>query len=189
MNLERFNKLMMEKGSPAQNPSEWRMFLEVCEMYLKKHKIKNPIVVELGIKRNRQKKFYEQFLGAEHIGIDISKKQSNPDIQGNTHDSKTLIKLKSMLEGKAINILFIDALHLYEDVKKDYEMYSPLCSDIIVLHDIKLMEREVWKFWSELIAKECKDLLFLTIYQCAGLERQAGIGMIIKRRQHEFNAF
>jgi len=162
------------------------MFLELCEMYLKKHEIKNPIVVELGVKRNKQKRFYEELLGAEHIGIDISDRSGIPDILGNTHDPETMEALKKKLQGRPINILFIDACHFYEDVKQDFEMYEPLCSDIIVLHDIMLHRREVGKFWGELRKKarkgieEYRNFLFLSIYQHRKDNLQLGIGIIIK---------
>lgn len=184
MNLELFNRLMIGRGCPAQNPSEWRMFLEACDMYLKKHKIKNPVVVELGSWNNRQKKFYEQLLGAEYIGIDISKKKSKPDIQGNTHDPKTLETLRAKLGRKLIDILFIDSCHWYEDVKKDFEMYSPLCSGIIAFHDINNhrynlgKENQVWKFWDELkIDPSTKNFSFNSIEKTEVM----GIGVMIKR--------
>ncbi|GAF74595.1 unnamed protein product, partial [marine sediment metagenome] len=36
MNLELLNELMGQK-QPKQHLPEWLMFLEICEMYLKKH--------------------------------------------------------------------------------------------------------------------------------------------------------
>ena len=182
MNRKKFDEFMVRGRRPSQHKSEWWKFLKLCEAYLKKHKIENPIVVELGIWKNKQKKFYEQLLGAKHIGINYSSRRGVPDLLGNTHDPKTMIKLKEMLNGRSINILFIDASHAYEDVKKDYELYSPLCSDIIALHDIETHRNnrkediEVWKFWDEL--KERKDYPFVSICE---KEDHMGIGMIIKR--------
>lgn len=182
MNLELFNKLWSMNPPLAQDLYEWKAFLEICESYLEKHKIKNPLVVELGLWRNGQKKFYEQLFGARHISIDISKKKSKPDIQGNTHDSKTLETLKMKLGGKPIDILFIDASHWYEDIKKDFEMYSPLCNGIIAFHDInnyrynKGRENQVGKFWDELkIDPSMKNFSFNSI------EKATGIGMMIKK--------
>lgn len=180
MNLELFNKLW-EQGRPSQHNGEWKMFLEICESYLEKHRIKNPIVVELGLFANTQKKFYEQFFGAEHIGIDIKSMRCIPDIQGNTHDPRTPETLKKKLNGRSINILYIDASHTYESVKKDFEMYSPLCSDIIAIHDINLgrrqnnRNREVWKFWDELKIREHDNFSFISI------EREMGTGVMIRK--------
>lgn len=180
MNLELFDKLM--ELPLAQNRYEWQTFLEFCELYLEKHKIKNPIVVELGTYRDAQKQFYEQLLGAQHIGIDSSGR-SKADIRRNTHDQKTLEILKAKLTGKPIDILFIDASHWYEDVKRDFEIYSSLCNGIIAFHDInhgryrkKRANWEVWKFWDELKANpSMKDYLFSSI------EEATGIGIMIRK--------
>jgi len=189
MNYELFDKLM--KPKPFQFRPEWRTFLEICEAYLKRHEIKNPIVVELGIWRDRQRKFYEKFFGAHYIGIDFSNIQGTPDILGNTHDPKTLDALKKRLKGRPINILFIDGGHSYEDVKEDFETYSPLCTDIIALHDIesyrylKGKRTKVWKFWDKLKIKVRKGmkgyrhLLLISIHQYRG--GNMGIGVIIKK--------
>lgn len=197
MNLKLFDEFMGKRRMPSQCRPEWLMFLEICETYLKKHEIKNPIVVELGASRNRQKKFYEQLLGAKHIGIDFNIDRFPPDILGNTHDPKTLKALKKKLKGRPINILFIDANHCYADVKKDYEMYSPLCTDIIALHDVETARyrlhsrREVWKFWDELKERSFNDaqreelerFLFVLIHQhrINGKKWWMGIGMIMKK--------
>ena len=196
MNLELFDELM-KRGVPAQHPSEWKAFLEICEVYLENHKIKNPIVVELGLFDGKQKEFYKQLLGAEYIGISINSRRCIPDISGSTHDPRTLEALKEKLNRRSINILFIDAGHSYEDVKEDFETYSPLCDDIIVLHDIESRrydgptrrKAEVWKFWDELRLEAYKGMgknkgfLFLSIYQHMPARRkiQMGIGMIIKK--------
>ena len=192
MNLELFNNLMKEQ--PVQHGSEWLIFLEICEIYLKKHKVENPIVVELGTYNNYQKIFYEQLLRAEHIGIDVKQKR-HPDILGNTHDPKTLEILKEKLNERPINILFIDANHRYEHVKGDFEIYSPLCTDIVAIHDIETRRYEnsrkisVWRFWDELKEKsftvkgELENFLFLSIHQHCfdGNKWEMGIGMIIKK--------
>jgi len=194
MNLELLEYFMRPKGLPAQKRSEWRMFLEICEMYLKKHNIEKPIVVELGTGRNRQKKFWTLLLGAEHIGVDVSNKRGYPDILGDIHSPEIIGEIKERLRGRPINILFVDANHSYEAVKRDFEIYSPLCSNIIVFHDIETnrheqnIKNEVWKFWDELREKaykgeaKYKDFLFLSIYQHKA-EGQLGIGMIVKNEQ------
>lgn len=192
MNLKLFDELW--RKTLEQHPQEWKMFLEICETYLRKHKIENPIVVELGIRDNHQKKFYEQLLGAEHIGIDIAK-ECYPDIHGDTHNPRTLQALKKRLNGRPISILFIDADHYYESTRKDFEMYSPLCNGIVALHDIylglceEMKVQEVWKFWDELKlmaykgAEEYRDFLFISIYQYRSARNgiQMGIGVIIKK--------
>ena len=72
-----------------------------------------------------------------------------------SHDKKTLAKVRKILDGREIDVLFIDGDHAYEGVKKDFETYSPLVrrGGIIVFHDIvehpiKKM-CEVSRFWKE----------------------------------------
>jgi len=191
MNQKIFNVLM--KRAPAQHPPEWRMFMEICGAHLERYKIHNPIVVELGIYNNHQKVFYEQLFGAEHIGIDVARRRCHPDIHGNTHDPAVMERLKEKLRGRPINILFIDACHSYEAVKMDFDLYSPLCSDIIAFHDLEFgkkvgkKKREVWKFWDKMKelsyvkTGEHKDFLFISIYQHRNMVLQMGTGMIMKR--------
>lgn len=195
INLELYQKIMDKSPGLAQNLPEWKMYLNICHTYLKQHNIKEPIVVELGVLYNRQKQFYEQLLGAEHIGIDSSIKRCVPDIQGLTSDISTLNILKEKLAGRPINILFIDASHRYKYVKSDFDMYHPLCENIVAFHDIETgretgaLKHGVWRFWDEL--KELsfdtktiyKDYLFMSIRQCrlrVNRSPRMGIGMMIK---------
>jgi len=197
MNLKLFNKLM--EIPPLQTRDEWWIFLEICDFYLKERKIKNPIVMELGSWKGRQKPFYEQLFGATYISIDRSKKGYGPEIQGLTSDPRTLERLKERLAGRQINILFIDADHHYEAVKSDFDMYAPLCDDIVAFHDVNYPS--IMRLWNELKAKPSvsptkekeylspmwlnlsieergwvdKDNIFILI------EMASGIGMMIKK--------
>ena len=199
MDLKLFDKLMELR--PSQHEPEFQTYLEICEMYMKKLGIKKPLVVELGTYKNRQKRFYEQLLGAEHIGVDIGAREDSAaaDIIGNTHDPETMATLKKKLRGRSIDILFIDACHRYDDVKKDYEMYSPLCNGIVAFHDIErkrhknIRNSQVFKYWDELLEasfsvekKGLEPFLYLPVLQCHqknGKSRRLGIGMIIKRQR------
>ena len=198
MNQELFRKLMDKK--PSQHPPEWEMFLHICDAYLKKNNVKNPIVVELGILFGKQKKFYEQLLGARHIGIDSEDSRGIPEIKGFTDDPETIEKLKKELGGKPINILFIDASHRYNFVRRDFYMYYPFCDGIIALHDIETgrnsgrNRQEVWRLWDELVEESYQkignyqDHMFLSIRQCrAGKThgRRMGIGVMIKNPKEE----
>jgi predicted O-methyltransferase YrrM len=77
-------------------------------------------------------------------------------IRANSHDSKTLEKVKSFLRGRRIDFLFIDGDHSYEGVRRDFEMYSSLVRSggIIAFHDIVIHPPqtgcEVSKFWNEI---------------------------------------
>ena len=135
------------------------------------------------------------FLNAEYISIDISDGRYFPDICGDSRDPHTLEMLEERLKGRPIDILFIDALHTYEGVKFDFEMYSPLCNGIIAFHDIEagrfegVKKKQVWKFWDDLketsYIKEgpYKEWLFLSIHRYCihrRMDRRLGIGVIIK---------
>lgn len=178
MNLLDFDALL-KSHYPGQWPKEWQFFLEFCEAYFRNRCIENPIVVELGVCRNNQKAHYEKFLGARHIGIDISTEFSIPEIVGNTHDQATLKKLKTALGGKKTNLLFIDANHGYEDVKMDYEMYGPLTKNIVAFHDIVSPQHNVRYFWNELY-KDKGDYTKLAFYKWSTRIYQYGIGLLVK---------
>lgn len=157
MNNEDFYALA-KSYRPNQCLAEFQCFLEFAEAHFRYRNIEHPIVVELGVQENFQRRFYEKFLGAEHIGIDIEQK-GEPDILGDTHSEETMNKLKAKLDDRAINLLFIDAEHFYEDVKKDYEMYGPLVQNIIAFHDVlhndsHAPEVQVRLLWEEIMRDE-----------------------------------
>ena len=164
MNLTIFNRLM--KGTEIKcHPPEWKMFLEVCDLYLKQKKIKDPIVVEVGLKEDSRQEFFKQLFNAE---------------------------IKHVVYQDKIDILLVGG-GSYEDIKKNFEVFSPNCKGIIVIHDIESCRyksrkaSQSWKFWDELKAltacgkKEYENFLFITIHQKRIRGNQRGIGVIIKQ--------
>jgi len=98
-----------------------------------------------------------------------------------SHKASTLKKLGKVLDGKQIDLLFIDGDHSYEGVKQDYEMYSPLVrkGGVIVFHDIcehKMEPRcKVDKFWKEVKkGKRTKEIIDTTE------KNWGGIGVVYK---------
>lgn len=92
-----------------------------------------------------------------------------------------MVKLKNILKGRKIDLLFIDGDHLYGGVKKDFEMYSPLVDNngIIIFHDILPQKQEnqceVERYWNEIKEKhEYKE--FIHSYN----QEWGGIGVIRK---------
>lgn len=77
-------------------------------------------------------------------------------IRADSHDTRTLERVKRMLKGKQLDFLFIDGDHRFEGVKRDFEMYSPLVRKvgIIAFHDIVPGPPEnvggVPRFWNEI---------------------------------------
>ncbi|MBS7648481.1 class I SAM-dependent methyltransferase [Candidatus Bathyarchaeota archaeon] len=77
-------------------------------------------------------------------------------LQEDSHNLKTLHKVKKILDEDKLDFLFLDGDHRYEGVKKDFEMYGPLVrrGGIIAFHDIVQGPPEkvggVPKFWREI---------------------------------------
>jgi len=156
-------------GMPVQNIREWQIYLGIIETYFRIREIENPIVVELGIGWGKQKKYYEELLNYTHIGIDMNDK-TLPDIVGNCKDPSTVDKLKEKLNGKLINLLFIDCEHGYFNTKQEYELFSPLTKNIIALHDVISYEG-LAKYWGELKGDkniDMQDRTFITLHNWRG---------------------
>jgi hypothetical protein len=186
MNMTVTDHALRSLKGPNQIFYEWKVFLQFAQTYFEALKVERPLVVEIGTQYGRQRAFYEKFLGATHIGIDISSELSEPTILGDSKDAKTLELLDICLDERKINLLFIDGDHSYEGVKQDYTIYSPLVTDIIAFHDIR-HEKGIYKFWDELRTKE-KDnpnLSFLSIGAYGSGWCQLGIGVIVKRGREE----
>ncbi len=167
----------------CQNKYEWQIYMEIIDAYFRNREITNPIVVELGIERGGQKPFYEQFIDACHIGIDFDNSYCKPTILGNVFDPKTTEDLRTMLQGKLIDLLFID-LNVYNTSKRAYELYNPLVKHIVAVHSVYRKANEVGKFWDELEAR--RDGLTKVKVSCLIPEGQPwhittmGIGLIFK---------
>jgi predicted O-methyltransferase YrrM len=76
-------------------------------------------------------------------------------IRKDSHNSGTLALVRSLLQGEALDFLFIDGDHTYAGVRSDFEMYAPLVRSggLIAFHDIAKhppkLECDVDRFWNE----------------------------------------
>lgn len=154
MKVETFFE-MWKAAPPGQQVLEYYHLLKFVHVYWALNKVKDPVVVEIGIRRGRQKAFWNE-LGATHLGIDISNRYGVPEILGDSHDRitwrKVDVKLRAMKTDGKCDLLFIDGDHSFGGVMKDYFTYRDLCSGIIVFHDIHCLRKdvEVNRFWNDL---------------------------------------
>jgi hypothetical protein len=193
-NMDRFSFLLKtneESGKRLnQHIPEWKAYLEYVGGYFRSRWIDRPVVVEIGILDGAQRRFYENLLNAEYIGIDIDPK-SPADIHGNSADPGTVAKLKARLAGRQIDLLFIDGLHTYAGAKADYEIYGPLTKHIVAIHDIhtpKLTPNdqvEVYRLWNEILTENKTDTIITIQHHNPRRPeefngRPLGIGVIVK---------
>ena len=190
MNIKKFNEIA---NSPrpyrtllAQDIAEWKMYLEFVKGYFKNRGIEQPVVVEIGVMHNAQKAYYEELMGAEHIGIDINPNCA-PDILGDSHKPQTMQELHRVLCGRKIDLLFIDGNHSYASVKQDYELFGLLTEHIVAFHDISAsINSDVRRFWQELSSANGYLAIAFNQYNTAisvadNRFIDMGIGLIIKR--------
>lgn len=78
-------------------------------------------------------------------------------IRADSHSESTFQLLKTILNGRRIDYLFIDGDHTYEGVKQDFERYSTLLSAdaMVAFHDIVSDKRNnpdhfVSRYWDEI---------------------------------------
>jgi len=102
-------------------------------------------------------------------------------IRDNSHDPRTMEKIHQLLDGRRLELLFIDGDHSYQGVKADFEMYSPLVSPegVIAFHDIVPGPSSggVPQFWQEL-----KQTRLATEFVADWKQGGFGIGMIQNTR-------
>lgn len=104
-------------------------------------------------------------------------------VKADSHDKKTVGKIEQILGGRKIDLLFIDADHTYQGVKRDFDLYSPLVKSggRVAFHDVATKipatpKSEVDIFWIELKEKfEYKE--FVEDWQ----QGWAGIGYVVMK--------
>ncbi len=80
-------------------------------------------------------------------------------IRANSHDQKSVDRVREILKGEKLDFLFLDGDHTYAGVKQDFEMYSPFVKNggLIGFHDIAPHPPEtgcdVYRFWNEIVER------------------------------------
>lgn len=80
-------------------------------------------------------------------------------LRGDSHQNVIYEKVKEILKGEKVDLLFIDGDHTYNGVKNDFKMYKNLVKKdgLIVFHDITSHifdeKVEVFKVWNEIREK------------------------------------
>jgi len=77
-------------------------------------------------------------------------------LRADSHDPRTAARLRALLGGRAVDLLFLDGDHAYAGVRHDFETYAPLVrpGGLIALHDVASApdspEAGVADLWQEL---------------------------------------
>lgn len=176
-----FEKLWAEQ-KPGQQKAEYYYFLKWLWYYFKERAIPNPLVVEIGIRRGAQKRFYKMLLGADHIGIDISSTYATPDILGDSGDLRIRNELISRLGAQRADLIFIDGDHSLRGVRRDYELYKDL-APVIAIHDIYCTREDVavLDFWDSLNRYKMTGRTFIEFFSPEPPDHY-GIGVIVDGR-------
>ncbi|HZT92715.1 MAG TPA: class I SAM-dependent methyltransferase [Gaiellaceae bacterium] len=82
-----------------------------------------------------------------------------------SHAPETLDRVRTLLHGRAVDLLFVDGDHRYEGVERDFAMYAPLVGDggIVAFHDIVPGPPEavggVPEFWQRVKTADAVELV------------------------------
>lgn len=102
-----------------------------------------------------------------------SDRQNIAIVKADSHDERTVGKIQNILAGRKVDILFIDADHTYQGVKRDFDLYSSLVRPCgrIFFHDVVTQMppkpnsqfHKLWKSDVELIWKSGVDKFWTEI--------------------------
>jgi cephalosporin hydroxylase len=95
-------------------------------------------------------------------------------LRADSHRHETLSKVSKLLNGRRLDVLFIDGDHTYAGVRADFEMYAPLVrpGGIVAFHDIAVhpSPHEVVRLWNEIKPRyRHKEILHSTAKDAMGI--------------------
>jgi cephalosporin hydroxylase len=95
-------------------------------------------------------------------------------IRADSHRQETLSRISKLLDGRKLDLLFIDGDHTYVGVRADFEMYSPFVrpGGIVAFHDIAVqpLPDEVVRLWNEIKPRyRHKEILHSTAIDAMGI--------------------
>ena len=95
-------------------------------------------------------------------------------LHADSHSKETFSKVSKLLNGRQLDLLFVDGDHSYAGVRADFEMYAPLVrpGGVIAFHDIAVQPppSEVARFWNEIKPRyRYKEILHSTAIDAMGI--------------------
>jgi hypothetical protein len=174
------------------NPEELSEFILFLKNYEKKRNKKNCNFLEIGFNAGKLNtilnKFFDfkQIVAVDNFSADTSATDLMANLRrknlilicGNSDKKETLQIIKKF---QPYDLIFVDASHEYENVKKDLSNYCKMLSDdgILAAHDIHSLEYPgVNKAWSEF--KRQNNFVFKEIV-CKKYYFVCGVGLAIKK--------
>ncbi len=171
---------------------------ELCELifFLKKFEKKNKVkfnnFLEIGFSHGITNTILSKFfnfntnvavdlLGAHLIGTTFLANLRFKNLILICSDSSSKNTLKKVKNLSPFDLIFIDADHKYESIKRDFYNYNILLKEkgVLIMHDIFLPNSGSKKFWEELKKKKLRKFKFKEII-CKKYSFKYGIGVIFR---------
>jgi cephalosporin hydroxylase len=95
-------------------------------------------------------------------------------LRADSHRKETLSRVSKLLNGRQLDLLFVDGDHSYMGVRADFEMYAPFVrpGGVVAFHDIAAqpLPNEVARFWNEIKPRyRHKEILHSTATDAMGV--------------------
>lgn len=163
---------LLPKWRSVQKPSEF------VELLKRAASLRVETVLEIGVCYGGTLRAWQAMLPADGLIVGVDRNLSTVDpstalppaetpktilIEGESASEKTIHAVNVALNGRDVDVLWIDGDHSYEGVKKDFENYSPFVSHggLIAFHDVAECPTQphvgVRRFWKEIAGDPTRD--------------------------------